>query len=322
MSKISIIVPVYNVEKYLENCIESILNQTFKDYELILVNDGSTDKSGEICDDYKKKDSRIRVIHKANGGLSSARNEGLNVACGQYIGFVDSDDSIHPRMYEILYDLIQKYKADISYCNYKNTYDLINKQHEEIKFMEVSEMNNIQAINSLYEDYIGVKLVVAWNKLYNKDLFNDLRYKVGRIHEDEFMAHRILYKCNKIVYVNTEMYYYLQREGSIMSKLSDKRRVDKLLSQSDRMRFFKKIDLINICDDICKMYLYEFLKLYKELINKGEYDKKFLYELRRDFILNLRILFKQNYISIKEKISYLIFAISPRIYIDNFLKNH
>ena len=212
MSEISIIVLVYNVEQYLENCIESILNQTFKDFELILVDDGSTDNSGKICDIYEKKDTRIKVIHKNNGGLSSARNTGLDIACGKYIGFVDSDDSIHPKMYEVLYNLIKNHKSDISCCNYKRTYDISCKEHEELNLNEVIEMSNIEAIEKLYDKEIGVRLVIACNKLYCKSLFDKIHYKVGRLHEDEFMAHRILYNSKKITYVDNELYYYLQEK--------------------------------------------------------------------------------------------------------------
>jgi len=314
MAEISIIVPVYNVDKYLDNCIESILNQTFKDYEIILVDDGSTDKSGEICDKYEKKDSRIRVIHKANGGLSSARNAGLDVTCGKYVGFVDSDDSIHPRMYEILSDLIKKHKADISCCNYKNTYSIDNEEHKEITSMEVIHMNNINAVNNLYDKDMGVKLVVAWNKLYSRDLFNDIRYEVGRIHEDEFIAHRLLYKCKKIVYVNSELYYYLQREGSIMSQMSYKRKVDRLLAQSDRMRFCNKVGLRNMCNHISKMYEYNFFDLYREIERDKSCEVELLNVLRKDFISNLKILLKLQEICIKEKISLIIFAVSPSVY--------
>ena len=314
MSEISIIVPVYNVEQYLENCIESILNQTFKDFELILVDDGSTDNSGKICDIYEKKDSRIKVIHKNNGGLSSARNAGLDIARGKYIGFVDSDDSIHPEMYEVLYNLIEKYKSDISCCNYKYTYDISNQNHEELNLNEVIEMSNIESIEKLYDKDLGVKLVVAWNKLYHKRLFDKIRYKVGRLHEDEFMAHRILYNSKKITYVDNELYYYLQREGSIMSKKSYKRKVDTLLSKSDRMRFCNKVGLTSMSDNICKIYEFEFFNLYKQLLNEGSENAEFLNELRRDFILNLYILLVQKDIHIKEKISCLVFAISPKVY--------
>lgn len=314
MAEISIIVPVYNVEKYLENCIESILNQTFKDFELILVDDGSTDNSGKICDIYEKKDSRIKVIHKNNEGLSSARNTGLDIACGKYVGFVDSDDSIHPKMYEVLYNLIEKYKSDISCCNYKYTYDISNQNHEELNLNEVIEMSNIEAIEKLYDKDLGVRLVVAWNKLYNKRLFDNIRYKVGRLHEDEFMAHRILYNCKKITYVDNELYYYLQREGSIMSQISYKRKVDTLLSKSDRMRFCNKVGLTSMSDNICKTYEFEFFNLYKQLLNEDSENAEFLKEIRRDFILNLYILLRQKDIHIKEKISCLIFAVSPKVY--------
>lgn len=317
MPEISIIVPVYNIENYLENCIESILNQTFKDYELILVDDGSTDKSGEICDKYEKKDSRIKVIHKNNGGLSSARNVGLDIACGQYIGFVDSDDSIHPRMYEILYDLIKKYKVDISCCNYKKTYSMFNEHNTYIKSTEVIEMDNIQAINNLYDDDIGIRLVVAWNKLYSKHLFDDTRYEVGRMHEDEFMAHRILYKCKKIVYTNSELHYYLQREGSIMSQASYKREVDSLLAHSDRMRFCKKVGLIEMCNYISKRYEYMFWDLYNKIDKNTNSKTKLLSELRKDLIYNLNTLLRLKSNSIKEKRNWIIFAISPQIY--NFI---
>lgn len=314
MAEISIIVPVYNVEKYLENCIESILNQTFKDFELILVDDGSTDNSGKICDIYEKKDSRIKVIHKNNGGLSSARNAGLDIACGKYVGFIDSDDSIHPRMYEILYDLIKKYESDISCCNYKKIYDIFKDEYENVNSLEVIEMSNIEAIKNLYDKEIGVKLVIACNKLYRKNLFDNIRYKVGRVHEDEFMAHRILYNCKKITYVDNELYYYLQREGSIMSQISYKRKVDTLLSKSDRMRFCNKVGLTSMSDNICKTYEFEFFNLYKQLLNEDSENAEFLKEIRRDFILNLYILLRQKDIHIKEKISCLIFAVSPKVY--------
>ena len=175
-------------------------------------------------------------------------------------------------------------------------------------------MSNIEAIKNLYDKEIGVKLVIACNKLYRRNLFDKIRYKVGRLHEDEFMAHRILYNSKKITYVDNELYYYLQREGSIMSKKSYKRKVDTLLSKSDRMRFCNKVGLTSMSDNICKTYEFEFFNLYKQLLNEGSENAEFLKEIRRDFILNLYILLRQKDIHIKEKISCLIFAISPKVY--------
>lgn len=136
MPKISIIVPIYNVEKYIEKCIQSILNQTFSDFELILVNDGSTDSCGEICDKYKKLDDRIIVIHKVNGGLSSARNAGIDIARGEYIGFIDSDDYIHEKMYEILYNNAITYNSDIVICK-KEMFMKKRKMNKIIKLMSL-----------------------------------------------------------------------------------------------------------------------------------------------------------------------------------------
>ena len=292
MSEISIIVPVYNVDQYLENCIESILNQTFKDYELILIDDGSTDKSGEICDKYEKKDNRIKVIHKYNGGLSSARNAGLDLACGKYIGFVDSDDSIHPRMYETLYSLIKKYKADISCCNYKKIYNWNDCRTEKQCIEEVKVMDNIQAIRSLLDSDIGVQLVIAWNKLYKRNLFTNIRYDVGRIHEDEFIAHKLLYKSKKIIYTDSQLYYYFQRKGSIMSQKTDKSKVDRVLAFSDRLKFCYELGLEDICNKIADVYVPYFCESYYKL--KESTKQKNIYEntLKDNFRSNFHILLK------------------------------
>ena len=183
---ISIIVPVYNVEKYLNRCFDSILNQTFTDFELILVDDGSTDNSGIICYEYKTKDNRIKVIHKENGGLSSARNAGLDIARGKYIGFVDSDDFINKDMYKILFDTIQANNSDMVICDYyKVNEDDINKFRNlkcNCENIKIKNLNNLESIDNLF--LTGEKFIYAWNKLYKRELFNDLRYEKGRIYEN------------------------------------------------------------------------------------------------------------------------------------------
>lgn len=325
MAEISIIVPVYNVEKYLENCIDSILNQTFKDYELILVDDGSTDKSGDICDKYEKKDIRIKVIHKSNEGLSSARNIGLDMACGKYIGFIDSDDSIHPRMYEILYDLIQTYKADISCCDYKKTDTLINDNYEDVDSYEVIEMDNIESVNSLYNMDTAIVLVVAWNKLYSKELFKDIRYEIGKIHEDEFIAHKLLYNSRKTIYTNSKLYYYLQREGSITSKESNNKKLDKITALSQRMKFLNEKNLVNAFNNSAWVYETYFFSFYNEFlslkISSDEYE--IIKILQDDFISNLSLILKSNKIGKKSKLLYLIFYINPKAYniVHNIMNN-
>lgn len=314
MPKVSIIVPVYNVEKYLSNCIDSILNQIFKDFELILVNDGSTDKSLDICKHYKNIDNRICIINKENGGLSSARNAGLDIAKGEYIGFVDSDDYIHPQMYEILYNQIIKNKADISMCAFKKVSEF-DKNELLGKFIlnqEVEISNNEEAVFKLGEND-SVTYVVAWNKLYKKSLFNNIRFKEGIIHEDEYIIHRLLYQANKLVYIKENLYFYLQREGSIMDKRLNINSSDYLLACSDRVRFFYEKNLIQLKDKWEEFYLWKFFNDYPELCREYNGNQK-LKILRKDFAQLLKILLKEKKYSLKEKVAWIIFAINPNIY--------
>lgn len=240
---ISIIVPVYKVEKYLEKCIVSILQQTFKNFELILVDDGSPDNCPAICDEFAKKDNRIIVIHKNNGGLSDARNAGLSIAKGQYIGFVDGDDYIERNMYELLLDEIVLKNADMAVCNYK----YVDEQYQSIE-----NRNNNMPINAEIlgvDEYLnrligkcGWYYVPAWNKLYNKSIFNDIKFPKGKQHEDEFLIHRIVYRCNSIVCLRQSLYNYVQRSSSIMNQRFNPKNMDYGDALIDRYFFscFKK----------------------------------------------------------------------------------
>ena len=212
--KISVIVPVYNVEQYLEKCVESIINQTYKNLEIILVNDGSTDNSGKLCDELAKKDERIKVIHKENGGLSDARNRGIEEATAKVIGFIDSDDYIDKDMYKILFENLNKTGADLSMCGH---YDVFNGViPNQVENIEVKLLSSIQAINMVME--AKVMSVTAVNKLYKKDLFNDLKFEIGKIAEDAFIMIKLLDKCQTIVATNEKKYYYIHRESSITTQ--------------------------------------------------------------------------------------------------------
>lgn len=214
MPKISIIVPVYKVEKYLHKCVDSILNQTFKDFELILVDDGSPDKCGEICDEYARVDDRVRVIHKENGGLSDARNAGIDVAEGEYIGFVDSDDYIDADMYEVLYDVLLKNDADISVCGvYECFSNRIEKNNMDGK---IHVFNNKDAVKEVL--YGKVLTAFAVNKLYKSTIFEDERFPVGKTYEDSFLIPTLFSKAAKIALVSEPKYYYIRREDSISMK--------------------------------------------------------------------------------------------------------
>lgn len=212
--KISIIVPVYNVEAYLERCVESILKQTYTNLEILLVNDGSTDKSGELCDKLALRDHRIRVIHKENGGLSDARNRGIDEASSNLIGFIDSDDYIDEDMYETLYCQMVASKADLSMCGHYDVYHQIpEKQVAEIKTWELMPEEAIKMVMEA-----KILSVTAVNKLYKKALFEQLRFRIGKIAEDAFIMVDLIHQCSKIVATNEKKYYYVHRENSITTQ--------------------------------------------------------------------------------------------------------
>jgi len=213
MSKISVVVPVYNVEKYLRRCLDSVLSQTFHDLEIIVVDDGSTDQSGVICDEYAKCDSRVRVIHKENGGLSSARNCGIEKATSPYIGFIDSDDYIKEDMYEVLYNTITGQDSDVAMCNLIHCYD--GEAADTPVDEEVLYLNSEEAIKMVFE--AKKTSVTAVNKLYKKEIFEEIRYPIGKLSEDAFVIVEILMKAKKIVYTSAQEYYYVHRRNSITS---------------------------------------------------------------------------------------------------------
>lgn len=313
MPKISIIVPIYNVEKYLEKCIQSILNQTFSNFELILVNDGSTDSCGEICDKYKKIDDRIIVIHKVNGGISSARNAGIDIARGEYIGFIDSDDYIHEKMYEILYNNAIKYNSDIVMCKERKVYEeeKIN-QNYKINEFNIKQFSNIEALKKLYE--VRTTFVYVWNKLYKRNLFENLRYPDGKIYEDEFIAPKLIYKSNIITYVESELYFYFQRKGSIVNQKFNVRKFDKVDALEDNVNYFKLNKEKEIYLLAQRAYTDTFL--WNEYAAKNELDniKLELTTLRKKFKKHLIGIIKNPLFSYKQKIMLIIYNLSSNLY--------
>lgn len=209
---ISIIVPVYNVAEYLPECVNSIINQTYKNLEIILVDDGSTDACPDICDGYAKRDSRIRVIHKKNGGLSDARNAGLDICTGEWIGFVDSDDYIANDMYEKLYGSAVEAQADVSVCQSiknKNGKLLYSNYKRGTEILYSKE----DMINRMFCG--GVQTIAVCLKLYRKHVFSDLRFPVGKTNEDAFVILSIIDKTAQMVIIPSALYYYRIRIGSI-----------------------------------------------------------------------------------------------------------
>ncbi|EOH87788.1 glycosyltransferase family 2 protein [Enterococcus pallens] len=234
MCEISIIVPVYNVEKYLHKCVDSILIQTFTDFEVILVDDGSLDNSGQICDEYAKKDDRVKVIHKKNGGLSDARNAGIDVAKGKYLGFVDSDDYIERDMYELLYENIVKEKADLSICGIYHVYEGKNPEKKQEKYMLLDRNEAMLLI--FHGNQISDHAV---NKLYARSIFDTLRYPIGKYHEDSFAIVSILDNCEKIVVDTKQKYYYYHRNDSITSQKFSKKHLEYIIAWEENEKKVK-----------------------------------------------------------------------------------
>lgn len=228
MPKISIIVPVYNAEKYLARCIDSILNQTFTDYEVLLVNDGSTDDSLLVCKSYVEKDSRIKLIDKENGGLSSARNVGLKQASGEYIGFVDNDDWISENFYERLYTVINQTDCDIAFCDVIRKNEKVHKVRLNLKSVQVEEEINKKLELAQFNSHRGV-----WNKLYKRYLFdNGLQFEEGKDYEDGLFTLQALCQCKNIVSVPDAYYFYFINPKSIVrSKPSLRMQQEKITSR-------------------------------------------------------------------------------------------
>lgn len=309
--KLSIIVPVYNVELYLHKCIKSILTQSFTDFELILVNDGSQDNCKNICEEYSLLDSRIRVINKANGGLASARNAGLDIARGDFIGFVDSDDYIEEDMYELLYNSVIEHHADVAECSI-NIINIDKSIHQIQNTGEIFVGDNEYALTQLLNN--GYRNSV-WNKIYNRELFINLRFP-NKLYEDGFLVYKILLKSRKYVFIGKSKYNYFKRTDSIMSKQESfsLKQLDGLESQEERFKYLRE----NNCSDSL-LFLSEYhyflgiLSMYKKLNINNKLDqnsrlrrnlKNKIQENSNVFLLNPRL---KNY-KILIKFSFLNFT--------------
>lgn len=308
---VSIVVPIYKVEKYLARCVNSLTSQTYKNIEIILVDDGSPDNCPKMCDEYAKNDKRIKVIHKKNGGLSDARNVGLGLSRGEYIAFVDSDDYVSTNFIEVLLDTCYKNGADISCCNFyrvSNGRDTTAQKHMSSKnFTNVEAIRDIFLANSLCE-------IMTWNKLYRTSLFkdNDIKFPVGKVHEDNFTTYKLLYYANKIIFVNQPLYYYLQRDDSIMGQTFNKNRLAVLDMFSEAEAFFKyhKLDLHQ---ELQSSQLLAILALYNDFLLNDTHDKATRYILNSE-LKKLRPVIWNSLISKKHKLLYILICINKHAY--------
>lgn len=317
MEIISVIIPVYNVERYLARCIESVQKQTYRHLEIILVDDGSTDHSMEICDQFAEKDSRIKVIHKKNGGLSSARNVGLELSRGEYIFFVDSDDYIDGEAFCTLIEQIKLFDADIAMCQYLKVDE--NGKALEKETSSVEKVKLLTGKQLLIQNSIGSEKtpVVVWNKLYKREIFKQLRFDEGKQHEDEFIFHKICFQCDTIVSIQKNLYFYTQRENSIMGKGISSQSVDALEAYLRRILSIHNIEEPEIqraCDNTIKQFYYTAFVHSRRLgFDNMELNEK-MKKLRKEVFIFLPILLKSSSQNWKEKIEFGSWLLSPRIY--------
>lgn len=233
---ISVIVPVFNVETYLRDCVASICGQSYTNIEVLLIDDGSSDSSAKICDEFAEKDSRIRVVHKVNGGLSDARNVGLDLCIGNYICFVDSDDVIHKDYLKVLFNYIGN--ASVCMCYFERFFGDAPFQSVDIHDVVVDKFTAEFVNKNLYDKKFDVNAIVAWNKLYKRDVWTDLRFPINRYHEDEFVIHQVLDHSESFHVVREVLYYYRIREGSITKVLNQKNITDSMDALKIRQNYY------------------------------------------------------------------------------------
>ena len=308
--KISVIVPIYRVESYIEKCIESICNQTYKNLEILLVDDGSPDKCGQICDEFAKKDERIKVFHIKNGGQSHARNVGMEAATGDYIGFVDGDDRIRPNMYAKMLSLAISNDAEIVECNFCGRKQKIPDQMLDGEMIQITGKEAIarQLNRTILSRYPSTSV---WSKIFKKETIQDLRFPKGRIHEEYAFLCEAFLNAERYVYINECLYERTLREDSTTAEKFSGRTMDKIYVYQQRndvlsRRGEKELWVLS------KEQEYELLLHYAALANKANLvqEEMFVSEL----IQNQKKEILKSRISLKKKLQYTLFLINKKLY--------
>ena len=300
---ISIIVCAYNVESYIKECLESIINQTYKQLEIIIIDDGSTDNTSKICDEYQKKDKRIKVIHQSNKGLAVSKNIGLDNTHGNYISFIDPDDYVKKNFIEILYKTLKTKKVKMVMCNYKNKSDNILSKGINI-FQE--GYHTIDIMQKVYKNKNREGIYISWNKLCHKSIYENIRFMDVRYGEDTSVIYEILYNAKKIYYIDKELYIYRIRKESLTDKTSH---INKLISLNKTTDHNKeiclKIGYTKMYIELVVEKLYNLLILYKiDSKNQNKYKKEYLKEYKEI----------KNKLNKKRNIFFTLCKILPSIY--------
>lgn len=266
---ISVIVPVYKVEKYLRKCIDSIINQTYSNLEIILVDDGSPDDCGKICDEYANNDNRIRVIHKENGGLSDARNKGIELATGKFIAFVDSDDYVSVDYIEYMYNMIRETNSKLAICKVKVVWK--NDSSFRDNSDDVRVLTTEEAFKNLLFQH-GIE-VAAYGKLYERKVFDDIKFPKGKVYEDTAIMYKIINKYDKVAFGNKECYFYIARVGSISKHKSYNQSEEIYIKHTDEMLEYINKFFPSLTDGINRYYVYSRFRILRMLMYLKPRDK-------------------------------------------------
>ncbi len=295
----------------MERCIQSVVNQTYKNLEIILVDDGSPDNCGAICDAWAKRDARIRVIHKQNGGVSDARNIGIDSSIGSYIAFVDSDDYISPSMLQHLLEAIKTEHAEMSICSFKYVDEngSVFPESDNNSPIRNEKLTREEAIHKLCEPYYWYYAVI-WNKLYKSDLFSAIRFPDGKTHEDEFVVHQLIGKCNRIACIQNEEYFYVQHAGSIMSNLGLRDRINKAEAYLDRAEYCHQQGF----KECSAEYYYKTACHIADLFSVPGLTSDAVPELYSLYYKYRKYPYLSGNLSLKKRLKMLMIKISPRMY--------
>ena len=309
---ISIVVPIYNVSEYLDKCIQSIINQTYKNIEIILVNDGATDDSGLICTRYAEIDSRIVYIEKKNGGLSDARNVGIKLAKGKYLTFVDSDDFVENNMCEVLYSAVVNAKTDIGCSGYYVDGDngVISEYHE---FMD--EIKTISRDEALKLIFFG-RSYAAWGKIYKRKLFDKLEFPKGKIDEDYAVMYKLFGSVEQITFVNNHLYHYLKRSGSITKSEFNIAKLDFVNNAYDAMNYAQNHFTQELYHLAKRFYLFR-VRMVVHMMVRADIPKIYetkIKELSTILKNNLLFLLFRTDITYKDKVVFVLDSFCPKLY--------
>lgn len=304
---VSVVVPVYNVESYLEKCIRSICGQTFDELEIILVDDGATDRSGEICDNWAQKDFRIRVIHKANGGLSDARNAGIEAAAGNWLMFVDSDDTIAPHTIERLYRAAVEHGCEIAVCNIVRIYDDDTTELFYAPVAELTVWDGAQRFETLKQPSVC-------NKLFRAELFDNVRFPKGKFYEDTFVYHVLAHRAGRIALTGHDGYYYLSRRESILGqpKYTD-RYFDFIEAVYTRMIYLLEHQVYLYGEEAC-LSLYAAVSNAEKRITRTEENELKFTQMRAWYKVAFWHLLKHPDTGVKQKMRLVLLRYFPAIH--------